>query len=128
MSPRTWLNSVLCRTKPVDLDGLDSPPASILSKHILYWVPRFQLTHGTVLVKLGSSKENDWMVVDEDALSRASPVLRAVFSKRWSETTGAKNRIAPESSKTLVVREYRDEPRRGHLLPHRQKSTRNLQL
>jgi hypothetical protein len=113
MSPRTWLNSVLCRTKPVDLDGLDSPPASILSKHILYWVPRFQLTNGTVLVKLGSNKENDWMVVDEDALSRALPVLRAVFSKRWSKTTGAEIESHPRIGKRSLFKSIAMNPADG---------------
>jgi hypothetical protein len=91
--PRTWLNSILCRTKPLGLgglDGLDSPPANILSDEILYWLPHFQLTRGNVLVKLSTNKDKDWMVADEDTLCRASPILRAAFSERWSKTTGAK--------------------------------------
>jgi hypothetical protein len=128
MSPQTWLNSVLYRTKPLDLDGLDSPPTTTLSKEVLYWLPRFQLTRGTVLVKLGTNKENDWMVADEDTLSRASPHLSRSFQQGMAQDHWRRNRLAPENWETLVVQEYRNESCRGYLLPRRQKSTRDLQL
>jgi hypothetical protein len=113
MSPRTWLNSVLCRTKPLDLGGLDSPPTSTLSNKVVYWLPRFQLTRGTVLVKLGTNKENDWMVADEDTLSRASPIFRAVFSKRWSDTTGAEIDLHPRTGKRSLFKSISMNPAEG---------------
>jgi hypothetical protein len=113
MSPRTWLNSVLCRAKPLDLDGLDSPPTNTLSKEILYWVPRFQLTDGTVFVKLGTNKENDWMVANEDTLSRASPIFRTVFSKAWSKTTGAEIDSHPRTGKRSLFKSIAMNPAEG---------------